>query len=84
MGLPSQPVTLSVQQIDEINQKLSTMRHDVNNILSLVLAAIEVARYKPQTTDRMIATLAEQPPKIGQAVGRFSDDFEKLFGITRD
>jgi len=47
--VPSQPVTLSVEQIEELNQKLSNMRHDINNNLSLILAATELIRHKPQS-----------------------------------
>ena len=83
MGLPSQPVTLTVEQIEELNRRLSTMRHDINNNLSLMMAAVELIRYKPQTIERMITTLLEQSPKVTQAVGQFSAEFEKSFGITR-
>ena len=83
MGLPNQPVTLSAEQIEELNRKLSTMRHDINNNLSLMMAAVELIRYKPQTLERMITTLLEQSPKVTQAVSQFSSEFEKSFGITR-
>jgi cob(I)alamin adenosyltransferase len=83
MGLPNQPVTLSVEQIDELNRKLSTLRHDINNNLSLIVAAVELARCKPELAERMIATLAEQPPRISNAITTFSSEFEKTFGITR-
>jgi len=83
MGLPTQPVTLTVADIDELNRKLSTMRHDVNNNLSLIMAALELMRYKPETAQRMLATLAEQPPKITKTVGEFSSAFEKTLNITR-
>ncbi|MCL4785165.1 MAG: hypothetical protein KJ070_00015 [Verrucomicrobia bacterium] len=83
MTLPNQPVTLTVEQIDELNRKLSHMRHDINNNLSLILAATELIRHKPQTLDRMIGTLMEQPPKVTEAIGRFSAEFERAFGITR-
>jgi hypothetical protein len=83
MTLPNQPVTLTVEQIDELNRKLSHMRHDINNNLSLILAATELIRHKPQTLDRMIGTLMEQPPKVTEAIGRFSAEFERVFGITR-
>ena len=83
MGLPTQPVTLTVAQIDELNRKLSTMRHDVNNNLSLIMAALELMRYKPETAPRMLQTLAEQPPKITKTVGPFSVEFEKILTITR-
>ena len=83
MALPIQPVTLTVEQLGELNRKLSTMRHDINNNLSLIMAAVELIRHKPQMIERMMATLAEQPPKITDALAKFSAEFERTFGITR-
>jgi hypothetical protein len=83
MVLPSQPVTLSVEQLDELNRKLASMRHDINNTLSLIMAAVELIRYKPQMTEKMIATLIEQPPKITESLVRFSSEFENMLQITR-
>jgi len=83
MALPNQPVTLTVEQIDELNRRLSTMRHDVNNNLSLMMAALELIRYKPETAERMLATLAEQPQKVTGSIAVFSAEFEKTLGITR-
>lgn len=76
-------MTLTVEQIEELNRKLSHMRHDVNNNLSLILAALELMRYKPETTERMMTTLAEQPPKVTKTVADFSTEFEKVLNITR-
>lgn len=84
MTLPKQPVTLSIEQIAELNRHLSNMRHDINNQLSLVLAATELIRAKPQLIERMTATLAEQPPKITASLVKFSNEFEKALSITRD
>lgn len=83
MTLPPQPVTLSVPEIDELNRRLSTMRHDINNHLSLMMAALELVRRKPEAVERMAGTLAEQPGKIAEAMTKFSLDFEKSFGIKR-
>lgn len=83
MVLPTQPVTLTVEQIAELNQQLSTMRHDINNDLSLIIAALELLRHKPQTAERMIGTLLEQPPKIAGSMNKFSEEFETKFGIQR-
>jgi len=83
MGLPSQPVTLTVAQIDELNRKLSTMRHDVNNNLSLIKAALELMRYKPETAPRMLVTLGEQPQKVTKTVAEFSAEFERILNISR-
>jgi hypothetical protein len=83
MGLPSEPVTLSVEQLGQLNRELSNLRHDVNNQLSLIMAAVELARHKPQMVERMLATIAEQPPKVSEAMRKFSSIFEKTSGITR-
>jgi hypothetical protein len=83
MPLPSQPVTLNVEQIAELNRHLSSMRHDVNNQLSLIVAALELIRHKPDTAERMIATLGEQPPRISESLSKFTTQFEHALGITR-
>ena len=83
MPLPAHPVSLTVEQIAELNGKLSAMRHDINNHLSLVIAAVELIRYKPETTERMMSTLVEQPPRIAEALQKFSAHFERTLGITR-
>ena len=83
MGLPTEPVTLSLDQIEYLNRKLSNLRHDVNNHLSLIVAAAELIRYNPTMIKRMSATLAEQPPKITEEINKFSSEFEKILGISR-
>ncbi|SPE59160.1 conserved hypothetical protein [Verrucomicrobia bacterium] len=83
MGTPSEPVSLSADQIGELNRQLSNMRHDINNHLSLIMAAVELIRYKPQMGERMMVTLAEQPPKISEALRKFSVEFEGALRITR-
>ena len=83
MPLPSQPVVLSVEQIGELNQKLSTLRHDVNNNLALVIAAAEMIRRKPETAERLWNGLMEKPHKISEAITQFSRELEAALGITR-
>ena len=84
MALPQQSVTLTAEQVTALNRELATMRHDINNHLALVLAAVELIRAKPHMMERMIGTLCEQPPKITQTMLKFSSEFEKTFGIRRD
>jgi hypothetical protein len=75
---------LTPEQVAELNQKLSHMRHEVNNQLSLVVAALELIRFKPDTKEKMLNTISEQPPKIIAEMQKFSSEFEKAFGIVRD
>jgi len=46
-------VTLSVEQIRELNRSLATLRHDINNQLSLIAAAAEIIRFNPDMAKRM-------------------------------
>ena len=82
MASPNQPITLNAQQVEELSRKLSLMRHDINNILSLVTAAVELMRTKPEMTERMIETVLEQPPRIVHSVGQFSGEFQRILNIT--
>jgi len=83
MALPTEPVTLNVDQINELNRKLSTMRHDVNNQLALVMAAVELIRCRPEDTGRVLKMLVEQPHKISECVAQFSRELESALRITR-
>lgn len=83
MGLPTGPVTLTVEQIEDLNKKLSMMRHDVNGHLALVVAAAELIRHKPQLSEKMLTSIAEQPAKIAEAMKSFSVECERVLGITR-
>ena len=83
MGLPTGPVTLTVQQIEDLQKRLSALRHDVNNHLSLIVAAAELIKFNPETAARMCNTLGEQPTKISEELNKFSGEFEKALGISR-
>jgi hypothetical protein len=83
MALPTEPVTLSVPQLEDLNRKLSTLRHDINGDLALVVAAAELIKLNPDILQRMLSTLLEQPGKIREKLDRFSAEFEKTMRITR-
>ncbi|HTJ00584.1 MAG TPA: hypothetical protein VL527_17010 [Dongiaceae bacterium] len=83
MALPKQAITLSVEEVGELNSKLSALRHDINNNLLLIMASAELVRYKPESATQMMGTLLEQPQKITESMTKFSVEFEKILGITR-
>jgi hypothetical protein len=84
MGQPSHSISLSVEQVADLNRKLSTMRHDINNTLSLIVASAELLLHKPHLAQRMVAALLEEPPKISAALSQFSAEFERAVGVPRD
>ena len=83
MELPTEPVTLSVEQVAELHHKLGSLRHDINNCLSLIIAAAEVTQLKPTYFERMMMAVNEQPQRIIDAMTKFSGEFDKTFGIKR-
>lgn len=82
MALPTGPVTLTVAQIEDLNKKLSDMRHEVNNKLTLIAGGIDVIRLKPELTERWLTMMAQQPQQIGAEMTRFSREMEAVLGIT--
>ena len=84
MAVPPVSVTLSPEQLAALNKQLSHMRHEINNQLSLIVAALELVRFKPDMRERLLETMSQQPPKITAEIARFSEEFERTFGITRD
>ena len=83
MGSPSGPVTLTIEQIDELNKKLSTLRHDINGDLALVVASAELVKLNPASAQQRLKLLLDQPDKIRKKMDQFSLDFEKALGIVR-
>ena len=84
MAAPDAPVTLTPTEIEQINARLSEVRHNINNHLSLIIAAIELIKRKPDSAERMTATIAQQPDKIIAEMRGFSADFEKTLQISHD
>ena len=83
MAQPTKPVALSLEQIGEVNEKLSALRHDLNNSLSLIAATVALIRRQPTVTEQMWNTLADQPRKIGDSFSQFARDLEAALHITR-
>ena len=83
MGAPLKPVVLTSEQLAELNRKLSTLRHDVNNHLLLIMASSEMIQLRPETSPQMLKNLVDQPPKISEAIKKFSAEFEQVLGIRR-
>ena len=84
MGLSFSPVTLSPDEVEALNKKLSAARHNINNYLSLVVAAVELMKIKPAMAERMLDTLGKQPDRIVEEMRGFSGEFEKALQINRD
>ena len=83
MALSSEPVTLSAEQVEELHRKLSKLRHDINNNLSLIVAAVELIKHNRDMFPRMVTVLSEQPPKIAEAMRAYSAEFEKTVQVHR-
>jgi len=83
MRLPSEPVTLSVEQIRELKDKIADLQHDVNNSVSLMLAAVELIRARPEARESMMDSFSRQPKKILDTVTQFSRSLESTVGIKR-
>jgi hypothetical protein len=83
MGSPRQTVPLSPEQVENLKGKLSDLRHNVNNHLALMVAALELIRRKPDMLARLVNNLTDQPQKILDEIKKFSEELERALKITR-
>ena len=76
-------MTLSEAQILELHQKLRDMRHDVNGRLANIVAAAELIRLRPESTEERLKLLLDQPMKAADSLAEFSRLFEVAFSLKR-
>jgi hypothetical protein len=82
MGQPIAPTILTEEQAQDLKHKLGRTRHEVNNQLSLMVAAVEMMRLRPELQERMLDTLTQQPTKIQEELARFSDELDRALGAV--
>ena len=75
MEPPLQPVTLTLMQVEELNRKLSEMRHNINNCLAVITATVEIANRKPEAGLRLMNNLADLPSRVSEELQKFSADW---------
>jgi hypothetical protein len=77
------PVTLSEEQILDLIQKLSDMRHDVTGRLSNITAAAELIRVRPEKIEDRLRILLDQPHQAAEFINKFTKEFEAALGVVR-
>ena len=71
------PVHLHSEQVKHLDKQLADCRHNVNNSLSMIISALELLQFKPDTAERMIETAMAQTRKITQQLETYSAEFER-------
>ena len=77
MEAPKQPITFTPAQLDKMVKRVSELRHNINNHLTLIIGAAELIRRKPEMIERMTGSLIDQARKIEEEMKRFSAEFER-------
>ncbi len=76
-------VHLTAEQARELHQLLSECRHNVNNCVSLIMSAMELAQLKPDSAEKMMRTATDQSKKVAEEVIRYSGEFERVMLAAR-
>ncbi|HEY9173152.1 MAG TPA: hypothetical protein VI136_12780 [Verrucomicrobiae bacterium] len=77
LGQQAQPVRLTVAQMEELNESLANMRHDINGQSSVVLAALELLKLRPGDRARHVARLVGVPVRMQTIMDDFCGKFAK-------
>ena len=81
MDATTHPVTLTAGQVEELKGRLADLRHNVANQLSLIVAATELIRRRPEMAARFADSLVAPPKKITDEVKLFSAELEKALAV---
>jgi hypothetical protein len=76
-------VHLTAEQARELHKLLSECRHNVNNCVSLIMSAMELAQLKPDSAEKMMRTATDQSKKVAEEVIRYSEEFERVMLAAR-
>jgi hypothetical protein len=73
-------VVLSEAQVAELKEQLAVMRHDVNNHISLIMAAVELITRKPEAAARLASMMEGQPARVSASMKLFTAQLEAALG----
>lgn len=76
-------VHLTAEEARALHKLLSDCRHNVNNNVSLIMSAMELAQLKPDSLPKMIKTTMDQSKKVTEEVVRYSAEFERILQTAR-
>lgn len=83
MEFPKEPVTLTPSELAQILEHHKTARHNVNNALSMIIAAAELVKLKPDAAERYSDKILEQPDRIIMELKSFGDELEKRLRVKK-
>ncbi len=66
-----------------MHKLLSDCRHNVNNYVSLIMSAMELAQLKPDSSSKMMKTAVDQSKKVTEEIMHFSTEFERIMQAAR-
>ena len=78
------PLTLTSGEVAALYDKLRMARHNINNSLSMIIAAAELVKLKPDAAPRLVDQILEQPDKIMAELTQFGLDFEEKLKPSQD
>ena len=84
MDGPSEPLTLTSEEVAELHDKLRATRHNINNSLSLIIAAAELVKLKPDAASRLVDQILSQPDRIMGELSQFGVEFETSLKLQQD
>jgi len=82
MGDSGDFLSIPVQSANELKQKLSETRHQINNHLTMLSTGLELVRRDPEKARRISESLMEQPGKIRDLVADYSCLLEETLEIN--
>jgi hypothetical protein len=70
-------VHLEPEVVRSLDKSLSDCRHNVNNSLAMIMSALELIQFKPESTEKLIGTAMDHSKQITRQFESFARELDR-------
>ena len=76
-------VTISREELVQLQQKFSEIKHSINNALAVMMALSEMSQRRPDYAEKLTSTVLTKAPQIVSSLQEFTQALNEKAGAPR-
>ena len=73
-------ITLSREEITQLQRKFSEIKHSINNALAVMMALSEMSQRRPDYAEKLASTVLSKAPQIVTSLQEFTEALNEKAG----
>lgn len=79
----SEEITLSREEMAQLQKKFSEIKHSINNALAVMMALSEMSQRRPDYAEKLASTVLTKAPQIVSSLQEFTQALNEKAGTAR-